>query len=416
MKASDFNEPFVEIKSCRTCLSKELVIILDLGLHPLANSLLSNASEPEMLVPLILIRCESCTTIQLSVNVNPELMFQNYLWVTGTTDTARGHCSNLAELIIQKSAASKVRVLEIGSNDGTLLEALVEKGATEVIGVDPASNLQPNHLNGPVKLVEGFFSKDLATDILHTLGQVDVIVARNVLSHVPNLNNVMLGIDALVCEKGIVVIEFHDAYKILTELHYESIYHEHTFYHSIRSVQAALDQIGFKIFDITLSPISGGSNVIYASRERKEISPSLQNALKAEESKGVYSKESWENFARLSRENIGNLREMFELEKDSKWIAFGASARSSTLLNSVGLTAKYLSKIADNNPLKQNKFSPGLKLPIVDPKDAIDSSVQKIFICAFNFEHEIIELLKTELNWHGEIVLPLPMKIRRYEI
>lgn len=416
MKASDFNEPFVEIKSCRTCLSKELVIILDLGLHPLANSLLSNASEPEMLVPLILIRCESCTTIQLSVNVNPELMFQNYLWVTGTTNTARVHCSNLAELIIQKSAGGKLRVLEIGSNDGTLLEALVEKGAAEVIGVDPASNLQPNHLKGPVKLVEGFFSKDLATEILPTLGQVDVIVARNVLSHVPNLNNVMYGIDELICEEGIVVIEFHDASKILTELHYESIYHEHTFYHSIRSIQAALDQIGFKIFDITLSPISGGSNVIYASRESKEISPALQKALEAEESKGVYSKEAWENFARLSRENIDNLRDIFETEKDSNWIAFGASARSSTLLNSVGQTAKYLSKIADNNPLKQNMFSPGLKLPIVDPKEAIDPSIQKIFICAFNFEYEIIELLKTELKWHGEIVLPLPMKIRRYEI
>lgn len=416
MKASDSSNQFVEINACRTCLSQELVTILDLGLHPLANSLLSNISEPEILVPLVLIRCKSCTTVQLSVNVNPELMFQNYLWVTGTTHTARDHCNKLAELIIQKSSSSQIRVLEIGSNDGTLLEALVENGASEVIGVDPASNLQPNHLKGPVRLVEGFFSKDLATETLQTLGQVDVIVARNVLSHVPDLNNVMHGIDKLLREQGMVVIEFHDASKILTELHYESIYHEHTFYHSIRSIQAALEQIDFKIFDISFSPISGGSNVIYASRENREISSNLRNALRTEETKGVYSEESWEDFAKLSTQNILQLRKIFEIEGDSKWLAFGASARSSTLLNSVGPAAKNLGKIADNNPLKQDKFSPGLKLPIVNPLDAIDSSIQKIFICAFNFEEEIVEFLRTKLNWHGEVVLPLPMKIRRYEI
>ena len=113
---------------------------------------------------------------------------------------------------------------------------------------------------------------------------------------------------------------------------------------------------------------------------------------------------------------MAELKKIFESEKNSRWIAFGASARSSTLLNSIGDSSKCLNQIADNNPLKQGKYSPGIKLQICDPRVAIDSSVEKVFICAFNFEEEIITFLKNELHWNGEIILPLPHTIRRFRI
>ena len=407
---------YEEVKNCRTCLSSNLEIVLDLGLHPLANSLLDYEDQSETLIPLILVRCTDCTTVQLSVNVKPELMFQNYLWVTGTTQTALNHCDSLAKLIIEKSEIASPRALEIGSNDGTLLEALVRNGAKEVIGVDPASNLQPIHLSGAIKLVEGFFDSSLSKRISKDFEKVDLVVARNVLSHVPSLNDVMHGIDEIVHENGMIVIEFHEASKILTELHYESIYHEHTFYHSIRSVQAALSQIGFRIFDISESPISGGSHVIYASKREKSPSLNLLAAMKEEESKGVYLADAWREFARLSLENLTNLRNLFEANSSSKWIAFGASARSSTLLNSVGINAKILGSIADHNPLKQGKYSPGLHMPIVSPRKAITTEIEKVFICAFNFEDEIVEFLTNEMQWHGEVVLPLPLTVRSYKV
>jgi SAM-dependent methyltransferase len=416
MKVYDSSEIYLQIKQCRTCESEELSEILDLGMHPLANSLLESKEDDEVNAPLVLIRCNDCTTIQLSINVKPELMFQQYLWVTGTTETARNHCLDLAKKIVRKSEKSNPRVLEIGSNDGTLLSALIGAGALEVIGVDPASNLQPKHLGEGIRLVEGFFGDQLAETLSTQLEKVDVVVARNVLSHVPNLNDVMRGIERLIKDDGVVVIEFHEASKILTELHYDSIYHEHTFYHSINSVQAALNQIGFKIFDISESPISGGSYVIYSSREVKGISEALKEALLLEDSTGVYLKSSWENFAKEVSENLAELKKIFESEKNSRWIAFGASARSSTLLNSIGDSSKCLNQIADNNPLKQGKYSPGIKLQICDPPVAIDSSVEKVFICAFNFEEEIITFLKNELHWNGEIILPLPHTIRRFRI
>lgn len=416
MKASDLSDIYQTIQNCRTCNSTELTEILNLGLHPLANSLLNDKEDSEVTAPLVLIRCKDCTTMQLSINVRPELMFQQYLWVTGTTETAKNHCNELAKTIIRTFEEKHPRVLEIGSNDGTLLQALITNGAQEVIGVDPASNLQPKHLSGHIKLIEGFFSHELASRLSSEISKVDIVVARNVLSHVPNLNNVMQGISEIISDHGMIVIEFHEASKILTELHYESIYHEHTFYHSIRSIQAALSQIGFTIFDVSKSPISGGSHVIYASRGNRSGSQNLQTALKAEETLGVYEESAWLDFAAKATANITGLREIFGSEGNSRWIAFGASARSSTLLNTIGERSKCLSQIADNNPLKQGKFSPGIRLPICNPVESIDATVEKVFICAFNFEDEIIEFLTKKLKWNGEVILPLPNKIRRFKI
>jgi SAM-dependent methyltransferase len=250
MQTLDSIEVFDLVKNCRTCYSSDLEEIVDLGLHPLANSLLDSPNQEELAVPLVLIRCGACTTIQLSVNVNPRVMFQDYLWVTGTTHTAREHCKKLAAQISEKLGKKDFSALEIGSNDGTLLIELIANGAKEVIGVDPAKNLQPKHLSGPIRLVEGFFSNKLMDDHKHVISEVDLVVARNVLSHVPNLNDVMQGIDKVISDDGLIVIEFHEASRILSELHYDSIYHEHTFYHSIRSIQAALSQISFNIYDI----------------------------------------------------------------------------------------------------------------------------------------------------------------------
>jgi SAM-dependent methyltransferase len=343
-------------------------------------------------------------------------MFSHYSWVTGTSETARTHCRKIATEIVERVWNKSPRIMEIGSNDGTLLNELVNAGAIEAIGIDPAANLIPSGDPNLTKVIQGFFSKDMADSIKSTVGEVDVIVARNVLSHVPDLNDVMEGISKLIQEDGIVVIEFHEASRILTELHYESIYHEHTFYHSIKSLEFALSLIGFSIFEVLPSPISGGSFVIFASKENRPKLPSLTTALLKEEASQVYSQRAWENFALEAMENVKTLRNIFDNERESKWIAFGASARSSTLLNTVGSATKNLNWIVDNNPLKQGKFSPGIHLEIVSPEKIKKEVSEKIFICAFNFEREIIELLRSYLDWHGEVIFPLPNKIRRFEI
>jgi hypothetical protein len=142
----------------------------------------------------------------------------------------------------------------------------------------------------------------------------------------------------------------------------------------------------------------------------------LLNKLEEERKLGVYEQSSWMDFGSKVHEHLRILRELFQNEKETHWVAFGASARSSTLLNSIGKTSEVFSFIADNNELKQGKFSPGLRIPIAAPGDVIDANVEKIFICAFNFEEEIVKYLQEDLNWTGEVILPLPSVIRRFQI
>lgn len=416
MTLLDLDEDCEFINSCRICDSKDLHVVLDLGVQPLANALREqDDSSEEKRFPLILLRCRSCTCIQLSVNVNPKLMFQNYFWVTGTTDTARDHCQRLAEEI-SKYLEDNQNVLEIGSNDGTLLREISKFTSGKIFGIDPAVGIYQDSGDSRITMLTDFFTTNFASRFRNEIGQINLIVARNVLSHVPDLKDVFAGIELVLSPSGIFIVEFHEATKILSEIHYDSIYHEHTFYHSIKSMTEAQSKIGLVPFDILKSPISGGSHVLISSRIPMPPSLRLLQALRDEEKSGVQSESAWMDFANKSKENITEIRGFLTENRDSMLIAFGASARSSTLINAVGTVANSLNAIADNNPLKWSKLSPGIHLPIGSPMSLIDKNVKVVFICPFNFEEEIVKYLQIDLNWHGQVYLPLPGKPRLYSI
>ena len=416
MKPLDLNTNFKTIINCRICNSEKLQEILDLGIQPLANNLRSFEEQTlERKFPLILLRCSDCTSIQLSVNVNPNLMFQEYLWITGTSQSARDHCNNLADYISEFSKEFSV-ILEIGSNDGTLLKALKEKTNSKLHGVDPAQNIIESFQEDGIQNHNSFFDLNFASSFYSKFGAVDVVIARNVLSHVPDILEVMNGIDLILAPEGICLIEFHEASKILTEIHYDSIYHEHTFYHSIKSMTKALSHVGLIPFDLIKSPISGGSFVLVSSRNGIKASSRLNEAEQFEESLGVHDEKAWTNFAKLSKRNLTSINKYLIENSNRKIRAFGASARSSTLINAIGDNSKYLTAIADNNPLKWGKYSPGQHLLIDSPKEIIEKDTEIVFICPFNFETEITTYLAKELDWHGEVVLPLPNQIRKYLI
>jgi SAM-dependent methyltransferase len=416
MKTLDLNTDFRTIVRCRICNSENLQEILDLGIQPLANNLRSLEEQTlEKKFPLILLRCSNCTSIQLSVNVNPNLMFQDYLWITGTSKSSREHCDKLAGYISENSKKYST-ILEIGSNDGTLLKALKEKTNSKLHGVDPAKNINKIFQEEGIQNHNSFFDFNFASSFYKNFGVVDVVIARNVLSHVPDLVEVMNGIDLILAPEGLCIIEFHEASKILSEVHYDSIYHEHTFYHSIKSMKTALLQIGLKPFDLIKSPISGGSVVLVSSRNDIETSRRLREAENFEESLGVHDEKAWLKFAKLSKKNLASIDKYLIKNSNRKIKTFGASARSSTLINAIGENSKFLSAIADNNPLKWGKYSPGQHLLIDSPKKIIEEDTEIVFICPFNFETEITNYLAQELNWHGEVVLPLPNQLRTYLI
>ena len=397
------------ITNCRICDSSKIDSILNLGNQPLANALreIDDLTE-EIYIPLEIIRCDNCTTVQLSVNVDPDIMFKEYFWVTGTTKTATDHLEKLSTSISKRCIKRNPSLLEVGSNDGSLLKILKERDFGQLYGVDPAKNIV-DLINEPeIIFYTDFFNYSFTNNFTESKGNVDIVVARNVFSHVPDLVNCLKGVANLLVEDGLFIMEFHEATKILTEIHYDSIYHEHTFYHSIKSISEAAKIAGLNPFDIEISPISGGSFILFFSKKFKEKTNNLIAQEVSENNSGVLTIQKWGEFAKKSLKSLEDIREYLNKNTDRKLCGFGASARSSTLVNAIGSECQNIIGIADNNPLKQGKVSPGMHLQIESPKKLIASDIDIVIVFPFNFEKEIISFLKDTLNWSGEIYLPLP--------
>jgi len=230
-----------------------------------------------------------------------------------------------------------------------------------------------------------------------------------VLPHVPDPNDVVAGICCCLIEDGVGAIEFHWIDKILSELHYDSIYHEHFFYHSLHSIKQLLIRHGLTLFDVTESPISGGSLVAYFSRTPRPASTALAEKLAFENERGLASLEAWQEFAKRSLEHRAQLREMVESEIRAGRIivGYGASARSSTLLNFCGLGSQHLRCIADQSPLKHDRFTPGTNVLVVPPERALAEPPDTILLLAWNFRDEILGDLIAS-GFRGNVIVPLP--------
>lgn len=398
------------IDACRLCGSESLTDILDLGTQPLANSLVDRPDEPEAMIPLEIVFCRKCGLVQLSVDVDPAALFRDYVWVTGTSASTREYCEGLADWIMDRVATEAPRIFEMASNDGTLLRTLKERGA-QVLGIDPAVNLATEATAGGIETIPDFLTAETAERIEATRGKFDVVIARNVMSHVPDPLGAIRGLSHLVADDGLVLIEFHSAQTILDELHYDSIYHEHTMYHSVQTMRQLMATAGLEAFDVRRSPISGGSWALLSRKTAvaPPMSEELSRALEADRASGIATESAWIDFGRRAEDHRDQLsREISALAESGKpMAAYGASARSSTMLNYLGPVVKELQAIADASPLKHAKYSPGVHIPIMSPQAVLDLGPQAIVLFAFNFEGEILRFL-SDAGWCGEVVVPFP--------
>jgi len=412
-KISDINDARViskKIDECRICKSSDLKEILDLGSQPPANSLRNTLTDPLKLAPLTICRCENCALVQLTETLEPGYLFSEYLWVTGTSGTAKDYSEIFCDRTLSRTDNQKeLFVLEIASNDGTFLQPFKNKGH-RVLGVDPAKNLGKISNEAGITTYIDFFGLNVSKKIVENYGYVDIIFARNVISHADNAHDVVAGIANSLKDDGVGVIEFHRADVILEELQYDSIYHEHLFYHSLKSINILIENFGLNIFDISESPISGGSFVIYFSKKPRNKSLKYKKALGREETLNSNSLAKWMEFASRCKKHKEKLNRMVseELSQGKNLIGFGASARSATLLNFCRLNNSHVKMIADNNTLKHNKFTPGSNIEIASPSKAFSLRPDTILLLAWNFKDEIINSLKTVHNFRGHIIIPLP--------
>lgn len=406
------------IKTCRVCRSQNIIEILDLGEQPFANTLLKNLDGKEGFYPLSLSWCPNCNLVQLNQTAKPEDLFLTYVWVTSTSKAAKEHAKNFyREILSRTQNLKKSYVLEVASNDGAFLKPFVENGY-KVLGVDPAKNIVDMAIANGVPTICRFFGVKTAEEIIEEFGQAKVIIARNVLPHVANLHDFVQGLHLCLEEEGLLVVEFHYAKVIYEELHYDSIYHEHLCYYTLKSVEKLLNQFGLFVSDIKESPISGGSLILYVKKNREKEAPIVQSYRDSEKETKVNELHSWRNFAERVHSHREQLMRILTdiTEKNGPIVGYGASARSSTLLNFCGIDTRFVSVIADQNPLKHKHYTAGTHIPITSPEEVMKEKPECVLILAWNFSDEIIKILRDKFNFSGKCILPLPSSPRTVSV
>ncbi|MCL4457669.1 MAG: class I SAM-dependent methyltransferase [Nitrospirae bacterium] len=398
------------IEKCRACEGKKLKLFFDFGIQPLANSLLKNPNEFEKSYPLSLSWCEDCNLVQLNHTADPKELFSEYVWVTGTSSTAKMYSQVFCSEVLKRSEANENRyILEVASNDGTFLQPFLNKGFN-VLGIDPAQNIVRIANASGMPTICGFFGRGLAREIIDKHGYPQIVIARNVLPHVANLHDFIEGLSLCMDDDSVLALEIHYAKVILEELHYDSIYHEHLCYFSLKSVEKLLNAFSLFVYDIAESPISGGSIVLYAKKVKVREEETVQRYRDIENVGMTNELSSWQSFANRAFQHRQQLLNIIDEEVKSHRhiVGYGASARSSTLLNFCGIDTGQISVIADQSHLKHKRFTPGTCIPIEAPDDVMNSKPDTVFIMAWNFLEEIALILKNDYRFKGRLIIPFP--------
>ena len=275
-----------KINFCRACHNKKISNILNLGKQPLANALLKSIKRTrnEKKIPLELIICEKCKLIKLKHTVKPEILFRNYLWVTGTSKKVHNYRKFFFQKINKYFKKENNFICEIASNDGYFLEYIKKKN--KVLGIDPAKNLAKIAKKKGIKTLTDFFNYKTSQKVIKlNETKPNIIICRNVIPHIENIRQAMSGIKNLLSNDGVGIIEFHDSSNIIQKNHYDYIYHEHTFYFTLYSINKVLITNKLYPFDYFKSPISGGSFVIIFRKNKTKTTKRFLNKIIQEKRK-----------------------------------------------------------------------------------------------------------------------------------
>lgn len=385
-----------------------------MGPMPMANSFLSGpeqfADEPSY--PLDLYFCEACSLVQLLDVIDPELLFRNYIYVTGTSDTMAGHNRRYASTIVDLlKLQTDALVVEVASNDGSLLKYFQEHGV-RTLGIEPATNIAQIARSRGVETIEHFFSLATARQVLKEHGSADAIIANNVLAHVDETLDFLTGCKELLKPEGVVVVEVPYLGGLIDRLEYDTVYHEHLCYFSLTSLLRLFDEAGLSVFRIDRMPVHGGTIRVY-SRARDRYPEHAGNVLKAvaaEVQEGLTTLARYERFAKDVEKSARTIRNLLiDLKERGKTVAgYGAPAKGNTLLNYGGIGVELLPYTVDKNPRKVNLYTPGMHIPVLPTSVLLQKQPDYLFILAWNFTEEIMKQQREYREHGGQFIVPLP--------
>ena len=374
--------------NCRCCGSKKLKRVLSLGYQPLANNLLENKNDKSKLYPLELNVCEECFNCQLSVSVNSEEMFANYLYQSSTTKTFREHFERAANKYVKEFKLDKDSyIIDVGSNDGIGLKPFLDLGFKNIQGIEPAKNLADIANKNGINTFHGFLDEKATNPIKNG---ADLLLASNVFAHADDLKSMAESMKKLIKPEGKIVIEVQYLLNTIKDLTFDNIYHEHTNYWSLSTLNKFLKTLDLIIFKVERINTHGGSIRVYVSHdENVSIDKSVNELIAEEEAYGLKKLKTYIDFGEkiqnLKKNVINNLQ---KLKKEHKNIVgYGAPAKATTSLNFFNIK-KEIDFIIEDNKLKHEKYIPGVNIPIIS-KDKLKLKNSVVLVLAWNFFDEI---------------------------
>lgn len=402
-------------KECRFCCSELTHTFLDLNTSPLANSYLSenDLDKAESFYPLHTYVCKKCFLVQLQQYESPSHIFQDYAYFSSFSDSWLAHAQRYVEMAIQRfQLSSESQVIEIASNDGYLLQYF-QREDVPVLGIEPAQNVADKAIENGIATRVDFFSQNIAQELAVQGYQADVIVANNVLAHVPNLMGFISGLKILLKPEGTITIEFPHLLQLITHNQFDTIYHEHFSYFSLFALATIFSSRGLHIYDVEELPTHGGSLRVYVKHEgdhTKDTSTYVSTLMNREKEFGLDNIETYDQFSRKVESLKCDLLDFFiTAKREGKTIAgYGAPAKGNTLLNYCGIGREFLSYTVDRNHHKQGLYLPGSRIPIKALEEISITKPDYVFILPWNLKEEIMEQMHFIREWGGKFFVASP--------
>ena len=401
---------------CRHCQNKLNLAMVDLASSPPSNALLTKAMLKglEKWYPLHILVCESCWLVQTDDFTDAEELFSDdYAYFSSYSSSMLTHAKEYVNAMVNRFFLNeKSMVIEVAANDGYLLQ-YVKKKSIPCFGIEPTKSTANAAREKGIKIVEKFFGAALGKQLADEGRKADLMLANNVLAHVPDINDFVAGFSNLLKDNGVATFEFPHLLNLINLNQFDTIYHEHFSYLSLISVNKIFKANGLSIFDVQEISTHGGSLRVYAQRTDTasyEVSEQFLLLLKKEHDLGMGKSNFYSNFQDKANKVKYDLTKFLIQAKESNKIVigYGAAAKGNTLLNFAGIKKDLLSCVVDKNPTKQNKFLPGSRIPILNEDVIVKIKPDYILILPWNLRNELISQLGYIRDWQGKFVIAVP--------
>jgi len=402
-----------ELKYCRICNSQNLIKYIDLGQHPFSNSfLLKRQIKYEKKFPLELVLCKNCSLSQLSIIPDTKFIFNKYDYLSSSSKALSNHYKNLVKSIVKKQKAKLTdTVLDIGCNDGILLDHY-PSNYKNIIGIEPSNTinfLDKKRITG----IKTFFNYDYSKKFLKKYDKPLIITITNVLAQIEDLNDFTKGLENILHDQGIIVIEFPYLLEMVKNGFFDLIYHEHLSYFALTSLRLLFSKYNLKIFDFEKIEIgaSGPALRLYISKKKSKfrLSKRIIKQFKIEESWGIKKINTYKKFNKKAELIINKVKKtiILKFNKGYRLGCYTASAKGNTMLNCLNLNKKYLQFVSENNIKKINKYTPGTHIKIVNDKEFLKKKIDYALLLSWNYAKFFIK--NTEYKKRGgKFIIPFP--------